>query len=326
MSVKNPRVTHFAALAALVCATLIALPAPQVRAQSARTIRLVVPYPPASGPDILSRVMAESIGRAQGVTMLVENRPGGATAIGTEAVARAAPDGGTILLVANSFVSNPGFKPQNYDVARSFDPICYLASTPLVVVVPAASPYKSIEELLAAARARPGALSYGTSPNSSLFVAFEVLKRASRVDVTFVPFQGNAPAVSSLMGGHLSTVIADDPSVVSHLKSGTLRGLVTASGKRIPTLPEVRTFKEAGINYEVDIFYGVVAPAKTPPDTLRHLQDWFGVSLKAPEVQPKLAMQGLFPVGLCGAPFGDYMRRLVEEYTRIVREAGLSSQ
>ena len=314
-----------ALLAAVFIAAVLALPGPAALAEGARTIKLIVPYPPASGPDILARLMAEQVGRMRGATIVIENRPGGGTVIGTEAAARAAPDGNTILLVANSFIVNPAFKKQNYDVSGSFDPVCYLASTPMVLVVQGSSPYKTLNDLLSAARTKPGELSLGTSPNSSLYVAFEVLKRSAKINMTFVPFPGNGPAVNMLMGGHLTSVLADYPAVVSHLKSGTLRGLVTASGKRISTLPEVPTFAEAGIKYQADIFYGIVAPAKTPPDMLKQLSNWFSTALKAPEVQPKLAMQGLFPVGVCGTAFGDFIRKFGEEYVRIVGEAGLKA-
>jgi tripartite-type tricarboxylate transporter receptor subunit TctC len=126
------------------------------------------------------------------------------------------------------------------------------------------------------------------------------------------------------MGGHVTTVWADYPTVVSQLKAGTLRGLVTTSEKRVPTLPDVPTLTETGIaKYNADIFYGIVAPAKTPAAELAKLSDWFMRALKAPEVQPKLAQQGLFPVGTCGAPFGDFMRRFTAEYARIIREANI---
>jgi tripartite-type tricarboxylate transporter receptor subunit TctC len=295
-------------------------------AQTARTVRIVVPYPPASGPDILSRLMAEQIGKMQGATVVIENRPGGGTMIGTEAAARAAPDGGTVLLVANSFVVNPALKPQPYDVNGSFDPVCYLAATPMVLVVQGSSPYKSLDDLLKAAREKPGALSLGAAPASSLHVAFEVIKRAADINMTFVPFPGTAPAINTLLGGHLTAVFADYPTVVGHLKSGTLRGLVTASAKRIPDLPDVPTFAEAKVTaYDADIFYGIVAPAKTPPEALKQLASWFGAALKAPEVQPRLAQQGLFPVGMCGAPFGEFMRRLTAEYAKIIRESGIKA-
>jgi tripartite-type tricarboxylate transporter receptor subunit TctC len=314
-----------AACLAVAAAMTIALAA-AAPAQTARTVKIVVPYPPASGPDILSRLMAEQIGKMHGTTVLIENRPGGGTMIGTEAAARATPDGGTVLLVANSFVVNPALKPQSYDVTTSFDPVCYLAATPMVLVVQGTSPYKTLGDLIAAARAKPGALSLGAAPTSSLHVAFEVIKRAANINMTFVPFPGTAPAINTLMGGHVTAVFADYPTVVGHLKSGTLRGLVTASAKRNPALPEVPTFAEAGVGaYEADIFYGIVAPAKTPRETLGQLSGWFSAALKAPEVQPRLAQQGLFPVGMCGAPFGDFMRRLVDDYARIIRESGIKA-
>jgi tripartite-type tricarboxylate transporter receptor subunit TctC len=295
-------------------------------AQTTRVVRIVVPYTPASGPDILSRLMAEQIGKMQSATVLIENRPGGGTMIGTEAAARAAPDGGTVLLVANSFVISPALKQQSYDITTSFDPVCHLASTPMVLVVQSSSPYKSLDDLLAAARANPGALSLGAASASSLQVAFEVIKRSANINMTFVPFPGTAPAINTLLGGHVTAVFADYPTVVGHLKSGTLRSLVTASAQRNPALPDVPTFAQAGIAaYDADIFYGIVAPAKTPPETLNQLSTWFGAALKAPEVQPKLAQQGLFPVGICGTPFGAFMRRQVEEYTRVIRETGIKA-
>ena len=311
-------------LCMLVAATLAAGPG-EAFAQT-RTVKLLVPYPPASGPDILSRLMAEQIGRSQTATVVVENRPGGGTVIGTEAAVRAAPDGGTVLLVANSFVINAALKPQNYDVSGSFDPVCYLAATPMVLVVQSASPYRKLDDLIGAARERPGALQMAAAPNSSLQVAYEVLKRSAKIDMTFVPFAGTAPAINSLMGGHVTAVFADYPTVIGHLKSGTLRALLTASSKRVPDLPDTPTFVEAGhTRHEAEIFYGIVTPAKTPPDALKQLQDLFAVAIKAPDVQPKLASQGLFAVGTCGVPFGDYMRKMMEEYTRVISETGMKA-
>ena len=323
MSRGNVKVAACLAAAAAIT-VMFAADAP---AQTSRTFKIVVPYPPASGPDILSRLMAEQIGKMQGATVVIENRPGGGTMIGTQAAARSAPDGGTVLLVANSFAINPALKPGSYDVTTSFDPVCYLASTPMVLVVQGTSPYQSLDDLVAAARAKPGALSLAAAQASSLQVAFEVIKRSAGINMTFVPFPGTAPAINTLMGGHVTAVFADYPTVVNHLKSGTLRGLVTASAKRNPDLPAVPTFAEAGVTaYDADIFYGIVAPTKTPPEALKQLSGWFGAALKAPEVQPRLAQQGLFPVGMCGTPFGDFMRRLTEDYARIIRESGIKAE
>ena len=297
-------------------------------AQAPRTMKIVVPYPPGSGPDILSRLMGDQIARAQGPSVVVENRPGGGTVIGTEAVARAAPDGNTVLLVANSFVVNPALKKGNYDVAGSFEPVCYLAATPLVLVVQGTSPYRTLADLIAAARAKPGEVVFSSGgPASSLHIAIEVLKRAANINITYVPYAGTAPAINALMGGHVTAVFADYPTVVSQLKSGSLRGLATASAKRVEPLPDVPTLTETGVaKYEAEIFYGIVAPAKTPADALSQLSGWFSAALKTPEVQPKLAQQGLFPVGTCGAEFGAYMRKLGDEYSRVIREAGIKAE
>jgi tripartite-type tricarboxylate transporter receptor subunit TctC len=311
---------------ALLAAALLALSGAGAFAQGARTIKIVVPYTPGSGPDILSRLMAEQIGSTHGPTMLVENRPGGGTVIGTEAVERAEPDGNTVLLVANSFVINPPLQRASYDPTKSFEPVCYLAATPMVLVVLGSSPYKTLADLVAAARAKPGELAFASGgPGSSLHIAIEVLRRAANLNITYVPYGGTAPAINALMGNHVAAVWADYPTVVSQLAAGTLRGLVTTSNARVEMLPDVPTLDESGITkYEAEIFYGVVAPAKTPPDALKQLTGWFSGAIKAPDMKPKLAKQGLLPVGTCGAEFGAYMRRQVDEYTRVIREANIT--
>jgi tripartite-type tricarboxylate transporter receptor subunit TctC len=313
--------------AVCVAAVLLALAAPGAQAQT-RSIRIVVPYTPGSGPDIVARLMAEQIARNQGPAMLVENRPGGGTVVGTEMVARAEADGNTVLLAGSSFVVNPALKRGSEDLMASFAPVCYLASTPMVLVVKGDSPYRTLADLLAAARAKPGELSLASGgPGSSLHVSFEVVKRAANVDMIYVPFGGNAPAINALMGGHVTSVFADYPTVVAQLKAGTLRGLVTTSPARVAPLPDVPTLRETGLsNYEAEIFYGIVAPAKTAPEAIAQLSGWFSAALAAPEMAAKLAAQGLFPVGTCGAPFGAFLQRMVADYVRIVAEANIKAE
>jgi tripartite-type tricarboxylate transporter receptor subunit TctC len=289
-------------------------------------IRIIVPYTPGSGPDILARLMSEEIGNQHGPSLVVENRPGAGTVVGTEVVQRADPDGSMLLLVASSFVINPALKRGNYDAAKDFAPVCYLASTPMVLVVQASSPYKTLADLIAAARAKPGELSFASGgPGSSLHIAIEVLRRVANINITYVPFGGTAPAISTLLGGHVTAVWADYPTVVAQLQAGTLRGLVTTSHARVAALPDVPTLAETGVsNYEADIFYGIVAPAKTPGGTLTQLTQMFSAALKAPDMAPKLAKQGLFPVGLCGSEFATYMRKLSDDYDRIIRESNIT--
>ena len=321
---RKQTVRHFAfaCLALLACA----LPVAPAHAQPSQ-IKIVVPYTPGSGPDILSRLMANEIGRAQSVTVLVENRPGGGTLVGTELVARADPDGGTLLLIGNSFAVNPALGKGSYDL-KSFAPVCHLASTPLVLVVKGDAPYRTLADMLAAARAKPGDLSLASGgPASALHVAFEVVRRAANVTMTYVPYGGTAPAINALMGGHVTSVFADYPTVVAQLQSGALRGLVTTSPARVPTLPDVPTLDETGLTkYDAEIFYGIVAPAKTQGDVLARLSDWFLAALDAPETKPKLAAQGLFRAGQCGAAFGAFLRTQVEDYTRIIRETGIKAE
>ena len=299
---------------------------PHARAQTGQ-IKIIVPYTPGSGPDILSRLMANEIGRAQGLTVLVENRPGGGTIVGTEMVARADPDGGTLLLVGNSFAVNPALGKGSYDI-KSFAPVCHLASTPLVLVVKGDAPYRTLNDLIAAARAKPGELSLASGgPASALHVAFEVVRRAANVTMTYVPYGGTAPAINALMGGHVTSVFADYPTVVAQLQDGKLRGLVTTSPARVATLTDVPTLDETGLTkYDAEIFYGIVAPAKTQAEVLTRLSDWFLAALDAPDTKPKLSAQGLFRAGQCGAKFGAFLRTQVEDYTRIIRETGIKAE
>jgi len=313
--------------AACLAAIMIAWSGPAVWSQT-RTIKIVVPYTPGSGPDIISRLMADEIGRGQGPSMVVENRPGGGTVIGTEAVARAAPDGNTVLLVANAFVVNPALKKGNYDPTTSFEPVCELAATPIVLVVNGDSPYRTVADLIAAARAKPGQLSLASGgPATSLHVAFEVLKRAANIDMTYVPYGGSGPAINTLMGGHVTSVFADYPTVVEQLKSGRLRALLTTARTRPEPLPDVPTLAETGISpYEADIFYGVMAPAKTPPEQLAQLIGWFTGAMKGDGMKARLGAQGLYPALRCGPEFGAYLRKQVEDYTRVVRESNIKAE
>ncbi|MFZ2145299.1 MAG: tripartite tricarboxylate transporter substrate binding protein [Xanthobacteraceae bacterium] len=313
---------------ALILAALVATFGNSASSQTARTVRLVVPYTPGSGPDILARLVAEQAGRQNGPTVVVEDRPGAGTVIGTEAVARSAPDGNTVLMVAPSFIINPSLRKVNYDPLRDFEPICHLAATPMVIVVNAAAPYRSLADLLDAARAKPGELTLGSGgPGSSLHIGFEILKRAAGIEMTYVPYNGNAPAINALLGGHLTSVYADYPTVVEQLKAGALRALAVGSRRRAEALPDVPTVEESGFkDYDLDIWYGLVAPAKTPNDALAQAADWSASAVKTADIKPKLTLQGLYPVGICGAPFGAHLQKQYEDYERVIREAQIKAE
>jgi tripartite-type tricarboxylate transporter receptor subunit TctC len=307
--------------AALVTISLTALPGGA--SAQLKSVKIIVPYTPGSGPDITSRLMADQIGKAHGVNMVVENRPGAGTVIGTEAAARSTPDGSTVAMVANTFVINPAVNRGNYTVAGSFEPVCRLAATPMVLVVQGSSPYKTLKDLVDAAKTGNVVFASG-GPASSLHIAIEVLKGAQKLNSSYVPYGGTGPAINALIGGHVTAVWADYPTVVGHLKSGTLRALVTSSSAKVDALPDVPTLNSTGLaRHEADIFYGIVAPAKTPPEALKQLAGWFEEAMQKPDVQPMLAKQGLFPAVICGAAFGTFMKNLTEEYGRIIKEAGI---
>ena len=304
---------------------LLALANPAAWAQAPRTIKIVVPFAAGGPSDTTSRVLAEQIGRAQGVSVVVESRPGAASAIATEAVARAVPDGGTLLITASALLINPILKKMNYDPLTGFEPLCRLVRSPHFIVVHKDSPLRTLADLVGAARAKPGELTLGTvGPATGPHIAFETLKRRAGADITFVPFPGTAPAITSLLGGHITVALADFRDVIGPVKSGALRALVTTSRERLEALPDVPTVAESGYpGYEAESWFGLFAPARTPPDTVNQLIGWLKAAMQDAEVRAKLVNLGLFPLDECGTQFSAYLREHYDEYVKIVREAGI---
>jgi tripartite-type tricarboxylate transporter receptor subunit TctC len=293
-----------------------------------RTIRLVVPYPPGGAVDVAGRLLAEEINKTQGSKIVIENRAGGGTVIGTEAASRATPDGNTLLIVSTGFVVAPHFRKLNYDPLTSFEPICSLVSSPAVIVVNNSSPYRTLADLLSAARINPGLVTMGaTGPANAFQIAIEMLRRAANVDMTFVPFPGSPPAVNALLGEHVTSALSDYAVVAEQIKAGKLRALATTSKERIELLPELPTVGELGYrDYAVDIWFGLFAPAKTPSEVISQFASWFTAALQVPEIREKLVAQGLFPVGMCGANFGVLVRKQYDEYGRVIREANIKAE
>jgi tripartite-type tricarboxylate transporter receptor subunit TctC len=296
--------------------------------QATRTIKIVVQIAPGGSMDILAPVLGEQIGRAQGPTMLIENRTGAGGAIAAEAVSRGVPDGNTLLIDSNDFVISPQLRKLSYDPVTSFEPICYLTSTPSAIIVNNASPYLTLADLLDAARAKPGELTLAaTGPLTIFHLGFEMLKLAAKVDMTFVPYPGGAPATNALLGGHVTSAMITYAPVAEQIKAGKLRALATLSRMRNELLPDVPTVAESGYsNYELDAWYGLLAPAKTPRATVSQLADWLTAAMQVPEVKAKLVAQGLFPVGVCGTDFAAFIREQYDEYGRIIREVKIKAQ
>lgn len=310
-------------------AALTLLPlAERARSQTARTIKLIVPSAPGGVTDILARLLGDQIGRTQGVTVVIDNRPGAGELIGTETAARAAPDGNTVLFVANPFVINPHLRKVSYDPLTSFEPICQLANAPTLIVVTAASPYHSLADLLAAARATPGRLTMASiGPGSPFHLGFEKLKRMANVDMTFIPYPGNGPSVNALLGEHVTMMFGTYANVAEHLKSGKLRAIAATTPRRIDELPDLPTVAESGFpDYAVPAWFAAVAPANTPKAAVSQLAAWLTAALQAPEIEQKLLIQGLYPSGLCGDEFAAHLRDQFDEFGRIIRESNIKAE
>ena len=297
------------------------------RAQIAKTVRIVVPYAPGGAADIVARLVAEQVGRSGGPAIVVENRPGAGGAVGTETVARAVPDGNTALVVSTPFLIDPLLRTLNYDPISSFAPICNLVTAPTVVVVNSASPYRTLAELLDDARAKPGKITMASiGPASSFQLGFEMLKRAAKVDMTFVPYPGNAPALNAVLGQQVTSMFGTYSNVSEYLKAGKLRALAVGNGARAQPLPDVPTVAESGYrDFDVDAWFGAFAPANTPEPTIRQLEHLFTTALQDAIVKEKLLVQGLFPAGVCGADFAAYLRKQHDAYGRIIAESNIKA-
>jgi tripartite-type tricarboxylate transporter receptor subunit TctC len=307
------------ALAALIVSGISTV----ATAQNDRPIRLIVPVPPGGAADILARNLAAQMAKTNAGSLVIESRPGAGTVIGTEWVARAAPDGNTLLLNAPYILINPQLKKVNYDPLRDFEPVCDLVSSPGVFVVNSKSPYKTLDDLLTAARTTLGTLSIGSAgPGTAQQIGIEMLKRAADVSLTYVPYPGGAPAINDLLGGHVTAVLAEYAPLASHLQTGSFRALATTGHERIAQLPDIPTVAESGFrNYEVDFWWGLFAPAKTPPATVSHMAELFVTALRAPDIQPKLSLAGFSFVGKCGPDFAVMLREQYERYGRVIHEA-----
>jgi tripartite-type tricarboxylate transporter receptor subunit TctC len=319
---------HLIACTLILAAVPAGLPTDLALSQAMRTIKIVVPFPPGGGVDIVARLMADQIGRVQRASVVVENRPGAGTLIATEAVARAAPDGNTILFLANSFVINAGLRKGAYDPLSSFEPICLLTRSPNAVVVNSASPYRALSDLIADARAKPGNLTMAfQGPATSQHVGAEKLKRAAGIEMINVPFPGSAPAVNAILGGHVSALFVNYPAAAEQVSAGRLRVLATASRARIESMPDIPTVSEVvRKDFEEDVWNGAVVPARTPGEVVTQLADWLHAAIVSTEVRPKLGVQGFSAAGTCGADFASFLRAQVNEYGQLIRETNMKAE
>jgi tripartite-type tricarboxylate transporter receptor subunit TctC len=315
-------------LGAVIALSALTLSDDSAWSQTTRAIKIVVPFPAGGPSDIVARLLAEQIGRAQGPTIVVENRPGAATEIGAESVSRAAPDGNTLLLATGALLFTPQMRTVKYHPLTGFEPICRLTASPTLILVNGASPYRTLAELFAAARAKPGELTWASfGPASLEQTTFEMFKRATKINMTFVPYPGYSSAINVLLGEHVTSALADYSSSAEQIKAGKLRPVAAASSTRIEMLPDVPTAAEFGYkDLEVNLWVGLFAPAKTPNETVSQLAGWFAAAVQAPETKTKLSVQYLYPAVSCGADFGAFLHEQYDELGRAIREANIKAE
>jgi tripartite-type tricarboxylate transporter receptor subunit TctC len=313
---------------AAISVLLLAL-SPLAAAQSfpAKPVTVVVPFPPGGSADFLVRLLAEPLGANWGKPLLVANRPGAGTLIGTEAVAKAPADGHTLLLNAASFVINDALRPiLPYDIVKDFAPVTLLVYSPQVFVVNASSSAKTLQDLLAMARANPGKLSYATvGPATTQHVLGEQFRLEAKINVIYASYSGGAPAVTALLGNHVDYVIANYNEVATQVAAGKLRALATASRGRIEQLKDVPTLIESGIDIETVVWFGLVAPAGSPKSAIDKLQADIAAALKIPAVREKLIAQGMFPVGSTPEEFTQHILAQKEQYAKVIKQAGIKA-
>jgi len=308
---------------ATALAALLSSPLPSAGAENG-VIKVVLPLPPGGAGDIIARLLTDQVGRLNHRSFTIETRPGAGTMIGTEAVARAAADGKTLLINAPYLLIGPHLRKLTFDPLTGLDPVCHLVSSPGVLAVNAASPYATFADLIQAVRARPGQMTFASAgPGTTHHIGFEKLRRDSGLDFIYVPFSGGGPAINALLGNHVTAVLAEYAPLSEHLKAGTLRPLAVTSTARVPSLPDVPTIAESYPGFEVDFWWGLFAPAHTPQALISQLADWFTAAMQTPEIETKLHELGFFPAGICGQDFAALLRKQYEDYGRVIRGANI---
>ena len=289
-----------------------------------RPVRLVVPFPAGGSTDIVGRTVALKLTELWGQSVIVDNRPGGGTMIGTEAVARAAPDGYTLLVTPAPFTINPSLlKKVPYDALNDFAPITLINTTPLVLVVNPGVPAKSVKELIALAKANPGKLNFGSSTiGGSNHLAGELFNAMAGVKMVHVPYKGNAPALTDLVGGHIDLIFNGLTSALPLIKTDKLRALAVTSLKRAGALPEVPTIDESGLKgFEAVAWNGLAAPAATPREVIAKISTDVLKVVNSPELHERLKSEGSDPVGDTPAEFAAFLRNEIAKWAKVIKFA-----
>ena len=291
-----------------------------------RPIRLIVPYPPGGAVDPIARTIIQKLDEAWGQPVVVDNRPGAGTIIGTEIVAKAAPDGYTVILVATSFTVNPAmYSKLPFDPVNDFTPISLVANFPMMLVVNPQVPVNSVKELIDFLKAKPGQINFSSIGNGTTqHLAGELFKSMAGVDMVHVPYKGSGPSMMSVVGGETSVTIESVFLLSPQVKAGRLRALAGTAMKRASMAPDLPTISESGIpGYDVSTWVGLLAPAGTPQEVVQKWQQQIARVLQIPEVRERQISQGVDPVGSTPEHFAEFIKTEIAKWGKVVKQAGI---
>ncbi len=312
-------------LLTVIGACLLALHA-SVDAQTwpGRPLRMVVPFSAGGGTDIQARLFSQKLYQSLGTTVIVDNRPGGGGNIGAENVAKAPPDGYTVLFQSSSIAVNQTlYRKLNYDAVRDLAPVMLVSSTPLVLVVHPSVPAKSVKELIAIAKAKPDKFNFGSnSSGTTSHLAAELLKTMTGTKMTHVPYKGAGPSLTALLGGEVDMLFSTMLALLPQIKAGKIRPLAVTTLKRSPVLPDLPTMNETLKGFEIDQWYGMFFPAGTSREIITRFNAEMVKVLKDPEVRSFMAKEGSDPIGSTPEEFAAYFKRDVEKYAKVIKASG----
>lgn len=322
---KN-RSTPGVACALLIVAALTLSGAAGAQNYPARPVKLVVGFPPGGGVDINARLLASKLSEYMGQQVIVDNRPGAGTNIANEYVARATPDGYTLLMNTAAVAINMSlYKKPGFDTLRDFAAVSVFSASPNILVVNAATKATNVAELIAEARGSPGKLNYASAGSGTTqHLSGELFKTLTRTDIVHIPYKGTAPALAALISGEVQLSFANIPAIQSHVKSGRLRPLANTGLTRAQLMPDVPTLKEAGVDMNVVVWYGVLAPAATPKEIVTKLGEMVRRAAHAPDLHRRLLDQGAEPIGSSPEEFGRQLRAEVASWAAVVKASGAS--
>jgi tripartite-type tricarboxylate transporter receptor subunit TctC len=291
-----------------------------------KPIRLVVPFSAGGTTDILARAVGQKLGEHLGQQVVVDNKPGAGGNIGSDIVAKSAPDGYTLVMgtVGTHAINASLYKKMPYDHIKDFVPVSLVALVPNILVVHPSVPANSVKELIAYAKANPGKLNFASSGNgTSIHLSGELFKTTAGVEMTHVPYKGSAPAVTDLLGGQVQLMFDNMPSALPHVKAGKLKALGVTTAKRFPAAPDIPTIAEAGVpGYEASSWFGVLAPAGTPKEIVNKLSSEIAKILQTPEIKERLLSQGAEPVGNTPDQFTAFIKAETAKWAKVVKESG----